>query len=94
MCTRVNGYDDLLADAQVDSQGIFTWANQLDTGPIPVPNLPGMAPLTPDDPRGHSPRIGQHSRDVLTELGYAADEIARLARDSVIAGDDAQAAAD
>ena len=94
MCTRVNGYDDLLADAQVDSQGIFTWTNQLDTGPIPVPNLPGMTPLTPDDPRGQSPRIGQHSRDVLAEIGYAAEEIARLARDGAIAGDDAQAAAD
>ena len=94
MCTRVNGYDDLLADAQVESQGIFTWANQHDTGAIPVPNLPGMAPLTPDDPRGLSPRIGQHSREVLAELGYAADDIARLARDGAVAGGGAQDAAD
>lgn len=93
MCTRVNGYDDLLRDPQVTQQGIFTWVNQHDTGPIPVPNLPGMAPLTPEDARGHSPRIGQHSHEILAELGHTPDEIQKLADAGVIPAEDGRAAA-
>jgi len=84
MCTRVNGYGDLLEHEQVKAEEIFTWAQQSDTGPIPVPNLPGVDSATPDDPRAASPRIGEHTHTLLTELGYRADDIAALAADNVI----------
>lgn len=86
MCTRVNGYDDLLRHPQVEAEQLLTWANQTDLGPVPVPNLPGMAPALPDDPRVNSPRIGQHTAAVLSELGFDTDAIAGLARDGVIPG--------
>ena len=84
MCTRVNGYGDLLDHPQVGAEGIFTWATQPDTGPIPVPNLPGMDPLTPDDARGLSPRIGQHTQEILQELGYADNDVAAMEADNAI----------
>lgn len=84
MCTRVNGYEDLLRHPQVEAEQLLTWANQTDLGPIPVPNLPGVAPALPDDPRANSPRIGQHTHAVLAELGFDAAAIAGLARDGVI----------
>jgi crotonobetainyl-CoA:carnitine CoA-transferase CaiB-like acyl-CoA transferase len=84
MCTRVNGYEDLLRHTQVEAEHLLTWANQTDLGPIPVPNLPGVAPALPDDPRANSPRIGQHTHAVLAELGFDAGAIAGLARDGVI----------
>ena len=84
MCTRVNGYEDLLRHPQVEAEHLLTWANQTDLGPIPVPNLPGVAPALPDDPRANSPRIGQHTHAVLAELGFDPAAIAGLARDGVI----------
>lgn len=84
MCTRVNGYGDLLDHEQVKAQEIFTWAQQSDTGPIPVPNLPGVDPSSPDDARATSPRIGEHTSTLLTELGYGAGDIAALAAGNVI----------
>ncbi len=84
MCTRVNGYGDLLDHEQVMAEEIFTWAEQADTGAIPVPNLPGIDPSTPDDARLVSPRIGEHTHALLTELGYQAEDIAALAADNVI----------
>jgi crotonobetainyl-CoA:carnitine CoA-transferase CaiB-like acyl-CoA transferase len=84
MCTRVNGYEDLLRHPQVEALTLLTWANQTDLGPIPVPNLPGMDPAAPDDPRANSPRIGQHTHAVLAELGYDAGAIDALARDGVV----------
>ena len=84
MCTRVNGYDDLLRHPQVEAENILTWARQTDLGPIPVPNLPGVDPAPADDPRVNSPRIGEHTHAVLAELGYAAGDIGALAREGVI----------
>jgi crotonobetainyl-CoA:carnitine CoA-transferase CaiB-like acyl-CoA transferase len=94
MCTRVNGYDDLLRHPQVEAEGLLTWASQTDLGPIPVPNLPGMDPALPDDPRANSPRIGEHTGAVLAELGYDASAIGALARDGVIPETAGSAAAD
>jgi crotonobetainyl-CoA:carnitine CoA-transferase CaiB-like acyl-CoA transferase len=44
-------------------------------------------PYLPGTPRGGpippAPATGQHTRAVLAELGYAADEVAALERDGI-----------
>ena len=40
---------------------------------VPVPNIPGLKPF--DVVNAKSPTIGQHSREILTELGYCESEI-------------------
>ncbi|MGY1697591.1 CaiB/BaiF CoA transferase family protein [Geodermatophilus sp. SYSU D00814] len=37
-------------------------------------------------PRGRAPRVGEHTAAVLTGLGVAADDLAALVRDGVVAG--------
>ena len=34
--------------------------------------------------RGRAPELGEHSREILAEVGYGADEIDRLVADGVI----------
>lgn len=84
MCTIVNDYGDLIDHPQVAAAGVLAWADQPDTGPIPVPGLPGVDPSAASDGRVISPRIGQHTRPVLHELGYGDGDIAELESDGVI----------
>jgi crotonobetainyl-CoA:carnitine CoA-transferase CaiB-like acyl-CoA transferase len=93
MCTRVNGYGELLDHPQVAAQDIFTWAQQTGTGAIPVPNLPGVDPAAPDDPRAISPAIGEHTEAILAGLGYEPDAIATMAAEGAILKHTAPAAA-
>jgi crotonobetainyl-CoA:carnitine CoA-transferase CaiB-like acyl-CoA transferase len=59
---------------------------------IPHPNVPDLrvagSPLklteTPPRVRRHPPLLGQHNEEVLTELGYDAQGIARLRETGVI----------
>ena len=85
LCTRVNEYGDVLADEHVKAVGTFTWIDQPGVGTIPVPNPPGPATLAPDDPRGPSPSVGQHTREVLREIGLGDGDIDGLAAEGAVA---------
>ena len=46
---------------------------------VPLAQIPGTAPIDPDDPRQQAPMLGQHSRQVLADLGYDEGKIEALA---------------
>ena len=55
-------------------------------GPTRVLAFPSRASATPATVRRPAPRVGEHTEEVLNELGLAPDEIARLVRAGVVAG--------
>ncbi|MCC6532749.1 MAG: CoA transferase [Burkholderiales bacterium] len=81
---RVNTYDDMLAHPQTEAVGLFTWSEQAAVGRVPHPNLPGVQPLEPDTPRARAPRIGEHTRVILAELGYDEAAVRRLLDQAVV----------
>ncbi|MGE4046899.1 MAG: hypothetical protein AB7F35_18700, partial [Acetobacteraceae bacterium] len=53
---------------------------------IPMPNIPGLPTFESGSRRAHAPTLGQHTREVMQELGYAEADIAALMERKVVAG--------
>ena len=85
MIERVNGYSDLLAHPQVEASGAVTWIEQPDMGRVAVANPPGMAPLVSGAPLAAAPGLGQHSREILRELGYQDKDVEALIKSGAAA---------
>ena len=74
-CERVNNYQDYLDHPHVRDSGAVDWIKQDGFTRMPVANIPGLPAAHEDPERHHAPHIGEHSRDILGELGYTPAQI-------------------
>jgi crotonobetainyl-CoA:carnitine CoA-transferase CaiB-like acyl-CoA transferase len=76
--TPVNTVDQVLNDAQTVSRSVIRRMKHPKLGDIPVVSMPvafsGMEPGV----RRHAPMRGEHTDEVLAEIGYSATDIAAL----------------
>jgi crotonobetainyl-CoA:carnitine CoA-transferase CaiB-like acyl-CoA transferase len=70
--------DSLMEDPHLADVGLFEWIEHPSEGRIRQMNVPGSWSETPPSVRRHAPLLGENTREVLAEAGYAADEIERL----------------
>ncbi len=84
--SRVNAFENLMADGQVDALGVLAEGEDPDYGHFRIPGLPFS--LTGHERVGAraAPRIGEHTSEVLGELGYEDGRIRELFREGVVAG--------
>lgn len=73
---RVNDFPDILEDAHVKARQAVTWLRHDGIGEIPMPAIPG-APAS-EGARAEAPHLGQHTREILTGLGYDAGQITSM----------------
>jgi len=78
LCERVQNYDEMLSHPQTEASGVFTWLDQPGVGRAPFPNMPGPMPIIRGGSRALLPAVGEHSRQILGELGYNDLEISEL----------------
>lgn len=90
---KVLDYGEFLAHPQLAHMKLLIDNDHPGLGRFPLVGPPGAAPLTPDDPRRTAPRLGQHTREVLAEMGMQKAEIEALIAAGIAAADDAEAAA-
>lgn len=82
----VQSYRDFVHHPQASEIGVFSWLDQAGSeDPWPVPNIPGLPDFTVGEVLSQSPTIGQHTRQIMAELGYAADQIDALYAQGVVA---------
>lgn len=84
-CAPVLSPQQALDHPQVQTLGLLQ--------PTDYPGLPSPAPVaavplwmteTPPVPRQRAPQLGEHTEQILAELGYAAHDIAQMCAQAVI----------
>ena len=80
LCAPVLDYAAFRSHPQVQHQNLFRNLQQPGMGDIPLASLPGL----PDSADAPAPFLGEHTVEVLEQLGLESSEIAALEENRII----------
>jgi crotonobetainyl-CoA:carnitine CoA-transferase CaiB-like acyl-CoA transferase len=83
-CGPVYTYAELFADPQVQHSELVVYAEDADLGRVPHIRTPVRMSASAIAVRATAPKLGQHTDEILTSLGYAPGDIAALRGERVI----------
>jgi crotonobetainyl-CoA:carnitine CoA-transferase CaiB-like acyl-CoA transferase len=83
-CGPVNSVLGAFEQPQAVARGMRVEVEHPKLGSVPQVGLPYKLSATPASIRTAPPLLGEHSAEILTELGYSAEEAQRLRSDGVI----------
>jgi crotonobetainyl-CoA:carnitine CoA-transferase CaiB-like acyl-CoA transferase len=75
---RMNSLADVMADPHLAATGYFRTVEHPTEGRIRSMAVPSEWSESKPEYRRHAPRLGEHTREVLREIGYSASEIENL----------------
>ncbi|MBI2761696.1 MAG: CoA transferase [Chloroflexi bacterium] len=87
-CGPVHDYRALVGDdglpAQLDANGYLATVDHPNLGRIRTAGIPIQLSATPAPPVRPAPELGQHTEEVLLDLGYTWEQIEQLKIDAII----------
>jgi crotonobetainyl-CoA:carnitine CoA-transferase CaiB-like acyl-CoA transferase len=81
----VSTYDDVVADPQMAATGVFIEVDDPELGRVRTVDTPFHLEAHPKVAPQPAPRLGEHSREILAELGMEETEIEALHERGVVA---------
>lgn len=82
---KVQDYKEFVESEQAQALKLISWLKQPTTDVLwPIPNLPGMKPLDQKGNFSVAPYLGQHTREIMLELGYDDQKISNFYKDKII----------
>ena len=84
---KVQNYREFVDSEQTKALELISWLDQPTTDQLwPVPNIPGMPKLVSGSKLSIAPSLGQHTKEIILQLGYSEKSIAKLFDEEVIFG--------
>jgi len=80
---RINGFDDWLGDPHIVATGGAVAVEPRDMPAFKVPRTPGIS-VAVDTALAPAPRVGEHGREILADLGLDDAGIARLVAENAL----------
>lgn len=84
LSSPINTTQDLVNDATFQQRGAFAEIDHPAAGMLLYPGRPFIMSESPWRVRRPAPLLGQHTAEILTELGYPPTQIAQMRRDGVV----------
>lgn len=82
--TPINRMDDVYDHPQVLARGMRASVEHPSAGNVEMPGVPMHFSQTPASVRSHPPELGEHTGDVLRELGYDDEAIEQFKADDIV----------